>query len=723
MSLGSPMSDDELLAQLDVMERQAVGYFDNEIAGEQAKAMDYYLSKPFGNEEDGRSDVISSDVWDVVEGMTPQIAKPFFASDDLVKFNPVSPQDEQAAKQETEYVNWLVVQKNDSFNEIVAAIKTGLLQKNAIAKYWWETSTRSTIERYEGLTDDQFALILQDPNIKVVQHSSQTVQVPGIDPQSGQQVMQEETTHDCQLRVSHEHGEAKWSVLAPEEVLVGRDTRSTNLKSGRYVAHITRKTLSELREMGYDVADDIPDDNTPDTRFSPQYQARRNAEESEYHSIMPLDPALREVTFKDELVRIDYDGDGIAELRRICRVGREIFVNEETEEVNFVAWTPYVQPFKFYGRCPADETIEIQRVKTTLWRQSLDNIYTINNNRVYASEGVNLDDLLDNQIAGVVRVDTKGQPIGGHVMSAEIQPIGAVVQPMIEYLDSAKENRTGFSRYNQGAADLGNQKTLGEVQIVTQQSNQRADLIARTFAEQFLKPLMLGVHGLVRRHATQAETVQIRGQWVNVDPRDWVTRTDMTISVGLGNADQQMQMQAAQQLIGAQMNFAKLQIPGLVSPENFYNSAAKLAESMGEKSPEKYFTDPANSPPPSPPDPMQDPNYMLEVAKHKQKDREMDQKHEQAMAELRIRERDSVINGLVAAGNMEANIAKAIQEPTLMSHLERVQKQLESLQTQAATDTGEDGQEEESAETVPQENPEPPQIAMGAQPGGADGQA
>ncbi len=675
------MSDDELLAQLELWERQAVGFYGGDIAGEQSKAMDYYLGKPFGNEDEGRSRVVSSDVWDVVEGLCPLVLKPFVSSDDVVKFDPVGPDDEDAAQQETDYINSIVVQKSDAFNELLAAVKTGLLQKNAVAKYWWETSKRTTIERYQGITDDQFALMMQDPDVTVVQHT----ETPGQPDPTGQP---SPPTHDVVLRVSHEHGQAKYAVLPPEEFRISRDATSPNPQKAHYVAHVTKKTLSELREMGYDVKDDVQD-FSPDPHMMGQYLARREGDETEYGNFQTRDPSMREVTFHDEICLVDYDGDGIAELRRICRVGKEILLNEETEEINYVSWTPYLQPFKFYGRCPADETTEIQLVKSTLWRQSLDNIYTINNNRNFVSSKVNLDDLLDNVIAGVVRVDAPGD-VGGHVMAAPIQPIGGVVQPMIEYLDSAKENRTGFTRYNQGTDSNSLNKTATGVRVISEAGNQRVELISRAFAEQFLKPLMLGIHGLCRRHATQQEIVRLRGKWVPVDPRDWVTRYDMTVSVGLGNADKQMQMQAAQLLIQTQHMVSP--IPGLVQPENVYNAAAKLAQSIGEKSPEKYFSDPSKQPPQPPPDPTQDPEVMFKVAEKQQKDRELDLKERQ----VTIQEKQFLVDSLIATGNMEANIAKAVQEPSLMGHLDRVQNQLEALQAD--------------------DNPEPPAVASGAQP-------
>lgn len=175
------MEDRELLASIETMERQAVGYFTSEIQKEQTRNLDYYLSKPFGTEEDGRSQVISSDVWDVIEGMTPIILEPFVSSEDVVRFNPVGADDEKSAQQESDYINWVVTQKNDSFNELHAAVKTGLLQKNAVAKYWWEKSRKATIERYFGLSDDMYALLVQDEDVEITEHNE--TQSPGPDGQ------------------------------------------------------------------------------------------------------------------------------------------------------------------------------------------------------------------------------------------------------------------------------------------------------------------------------------------------------------------------------------------------------------------------------------------------------------------------------------------------------------------------------------------------------------
>lgn len=648
------MSDDDIRAFINDRESRAER---PEIAAEQALAMDYYLRRPMGNEEEGRSQVISSDVWDVVEGLTPQVVEPFISTPDLVSFNATGQEDEEAAKQESDYVGYVITQRNDAFIQFVAWVKCGLLLKNGVVKWWWDTTHRVTIETYRGITADILASLKVDPEVTIINFSENPPEqpIPDLsaqqapmlggppDPQGAQPGMQQdmqpdmaapppEPTYDVRVRVRRKDGFARYEVVPPEELLViGRDP---NIGKASFVQHRTRMTLSDLRELGYDIDEDIDDGGQGDVTMSVVYTSRNASTDPMFNTKddSPTDPSLREVWFRESYCRVDVDGDGIAELRKICMVGDKVLAKDEVEEIPFASWTPYQQLFQYDGRSPADETLEVQDIKTTLLRQLFDNIYTINNNRVFAGPDVDLDDLLDNQIAGVVR--TKGKsPISQQVMALPVVPLGPIIQPAIEYTDEMKENRTGFSRYNQGSADLGNQKTLGEVQLVTGMSGRRSGLIVRSLAEQGMKPLMLGMHGLLRRHATKAETVRLRGKWVQIDPRSWRERMDMSVSVGLGTMDKQTELATSQELLKMQAGLAPA---GIVTPENQYNAASKFVTLTGEKNPDKYFTHPEKMPKQAPPDPMQDPKVMLAVAGHKleaekvqreldQRDRELDQ--------------------------------------------------------------------------------------------------
>lgn len=677
------MTEAELLSQVELLESQCGNINNSEVAREQSTAMNYYLSQPLGTEEEGRSSVISSDVWDVVEGLTPLVLKPFVSSDDIVRFNPEGPDDEEKADQESDYINHVVTQKNDVFDTLVAWVKTGLLQKNGVVKYWWETSKRSSIERYEGLSDDVYTTLIQDDSVHVVSHT-ETPGQPTQDPQTGQPV-QGEPTHDVVLRISEEIGEPKYCVIPPEEFRISRDATSSNPKNARFVQHLTRKTISQLREMGYDVPDDINDSASTgdDPYMSEQYRARRQEDQGQFINIETNDPSTREVLYRETLMYVDFDGDGMAELRKVCIVGSTILENEETEEINFCGWTPYPQPFKFDGRCPADETVEIQLQKSTLLRQTFDNIYTSNNNTRYISNKVNLDDMVDNQIAGLVRVDA--EIVANHIWAPPLTPIGDVTMGMVEYLDSAKENRTGFTRYNQGTDSNSLNKTATGIRIIAEAGNERVNLVSRCFAEQGLKPLMLGIHGLCRRHSTKKETMRLRGKWVEVDPRDWRTRYDMSVSVGLGSSDKQIQMQGAQLLLQTQANL--MQVPGLISPKNFYEAGAMLAKSLGEKNPDKFFTQPPDQPRP-PPDPTEHPEFKLKAAEISLNAHKVDEDSKFRERELALKEKETQIkdrDSLVKADIGEAEVALAAEAQghdmtlQLMEAVKGIQAQLHQM--------------------------------------------
>ena len=288
----------------------------------------------------------------------------------------------------------------------------------------------------------------------------------------------------------------------------------------------------------------------------------------------------------------------------------------------------------------------------------MDNIYGINNNRVYIGAGVNVDDLIDNEIGGFIRFDGN---VNEQVREAAITPINEVTMPMVEYFDSAKENRTGFTRYNQGTDSNSLNKTATGIRIIAEAGNERVGLTSRSFAELGLKPLMLGIHGLCRRHSTKSEVVKLRGKWVTVNPRDWKTRYDMTVSVGLGTSDKTMQMQGAQLLLDKQVELKQLGST-IVTDKNLYASSAKLAQAVGEKNPDKFFTAPPDEPQP-PPDPMDNPEVMFKTKELKQKDEELalkkSQFDHQVMSDNRefaLKDHESKRTGLESHARLEKEI-------------------------------------------------------------------
>jgi hypothetical protein len=597
------MTDDELHAALDEEESDAV-MFGNDISEERGKLMEYYLGYPLGNEDPDRSQVISTDVLDGVEGMLPVVLRPFVSSDDVVVFSPVGKEDVEQAEQETAFVQHVFNQKLDGFGLLYRAAKEGLLQKVGVVQYYWGTRERVELERYRGLTDDQTAMTLQD-DVEVVQHSSYPApgMLPQQDPQTGQPLPLPQL-HDLVVRARKKTGCPVAEVVPPEEFIICRDAREPDPKKARFCGRLVEKTISELRQEGFDVGDDISDDATDELTMRRERQARDGAATAAGDD-PESSPASRKVLVRESYPLIDFDGDGIAERRRIVRVGRNILVNEEVEEVPFVAWTPYIMAHRFHGLCPADVLMDIQLQKSTLLRASFDNAYSSNNNRVAVSNKVNLDDLITNPVAGIVRVDR--DELRNDIMPMPVQPIAAVTMPLMEYLDQAKESRTGFNRRNQGIDKDAINKTATGLALMMDAEGERMELLARTFAETFVKPLMIALHGLLQRHSERAEVFRLRNKWVEVNPRQWRTRYDMTVQVGLGTGNKNQMRSDMQAILTAQKE-ALMAGAQVTDQKRLYNALVKMTRAMGIKEVDEFWHDPwgppdPEAPPPQPPQP------------------------------------------------------------------------------------------------------------------------
>ena len=240
-------------------------------------------------------------------------------------------------------------------------------------------------------------------------------------------------------------------------------------------------------------------------------------------------------------------------------------------------------------------------------RLAVDNGYLAANGRWAVSDRVNLDDMLVSRPGGIVRVD--GDPNGAMLPMISPQNTANQIQ-MIEYLDAVKENRTGVTKYNQGLDSNSLNKTATGINQIMNAAQQRIELIARLFAEGGVKQLFLLIHGLVRRHENKEQIVQIRNQWVPINPREWVKRTDLSISVGLGTGNKNEKLG---HLVNAFQMSANLVPLGIVNPVNMYNLMKEVYINAGFKDPEKFLSDPSQMPPMPP-----QPNPLIQVEQIKQ---------------------------------------------------------------------------------------------------------
>jgi hypothetical protein len=562
------MSLELLKSAIEQQERLALGYQSGELSQARADALRDYLSEPYGNEVEGRSQVVTSDVADTIEGVLPGLIRVFTSGEDICQFQPSGPEDEETAKQETDIVNYFLTQSNNFTPFLQTWLRDGLISINGYAKIVWEDDEYQDQETYNNLDENELAYLLQSPELEVVEQSQDEMGFWAV-----------------KLKKTVNRGRIKLYNCPPEQILVNNDHTEVSLRNARFVQHRVKMTISEIREMGYKIDDDIGDEY--DNDWTDEWDARDRWETMTFSEGETNDPASRVVTFRETYIRYDFDGDGHTELRRVCSIGSTVLQNEEWDSIPICAWTPVIMPHRHVGRGMAEQVADVQKTKTSILRTALDSLYLSIHGRWAVSDSVNLDDMLVSRPNGVVRLHDGALPSQGHIMPLIPPALAGQAFPALEYMDSVRESRTGITRYNQGLDANSLNKTATGVQSIMSAAQGRIELIARTFAETGLKDLVLMAHELIRKHCDKDMVVKLRNKWVPVDPRVWKTRFDMTISVGLGTGNREQQMAHLMAIMNIQREAFQI---GIASPENIYNSATKMAEIAGFKSPELFFT-------------------------------------------------------------------------------------------------------------------------------------
>jgi len=628
MAKGKPLTELEVGSIVSSEIKASLGYIGSDITEQRQKSLEYYFGEPFGNEQEGRSQVVSTDVSDVIESILPTLLRTFAASDEIVKCEPVTAEDEEVAKQASDYLNYIFNKDNDGFITLYTLFKDALIQKNGVAKIYWDNSTKRERESYERLSEDEYTMLLDEDGVEVKEHTEyddesavkerdkvleEVAQLgQAVDPMMLDQLENAPIPmlHDVVIERIETFGKVKIEAIPPEEFLIER--RAKSIQDANFVAHRTTVTRTQLIEAGFDhdkvysLPSDTQDKYNEEkiTRFrNLDYDYDSNAGEA----------STDEISIFECYIRIDEEGDGIAKLRKVTLAGTEgytVLDNELCDSIPFVSVTPIIVPHRFYGRSVSEMTEDLQLIKSTVMRQLLDNMYLTNNNRVAVMDGqVNLDDLLTNRPGGVVR--TKGSP-GQVMMPMQTQTINSQAFPMLEYLDTVREQRTGITRYSQGMDADSLNKTATGVNTILSQAQMRVELIARIFAETGVKDMFLKMFELIVKHQDKERIVKIRNNFVPFRPMEWRNRCNISISVGLGTGSRDQQLSILNNILQTQLKGLELQgspAGPMVNLRNIYNTLSKIVENAGLKNPNAFFTDPdvgmQNMPPPQPPQPTE----------------------------------------------------------------------------------------------------------------------
>ena len=628
--------EQELKATITSETSDALGYQNGKLVQERSLALDYYNSEKMGNEVEGRSQVISSDVLEAVESVLPSLLRIFTAGDDIVKFEPVGQEDEEASKQATEYINHIIFKDNDGWRIFYTWFKDALIQKNGFIKHYYKYEDEYLKESYKGLTDIEYQALLIDDAVEVLNVEEKTEQKIVMTEQGEMNDVQ--TTFDVDVRRKSSSGKICIENIPPEEMLLSK--RAKTLQDAPFVAHRIKKTVSDLIAEGYDrkKIEDLP-----------SYETTNNNQEDLSRNIFDdsginenADPSMREVLVQECYIRSDVDNDGIAELLKVICVGdsNEILDVEEISYIPFSTITPIINPHRLFGMSVADLVMDIQQIKSVLLRQCLDNAFLMNNSRVLAVENqVNLDDLLSSRAGNIVRVKTPNA-----VVPMQAQNFMQEGLAMMEKIDQMKESRSGISRMQQGLDPNTIQKshtTATGVREAMQSAGQRIETIARVFAETGMKDLMNCLLKLTTQYQDHKRVIKIRNEYVPIDPREWKNKFNLSINVGLGTGSHEQRLQILGQILGIQ---EKILMSGskLANEQNIYNTLERMVHNAGFKSPQEFFTNPETLPPEPPKDPMQENPLLIatqqQIEADKQKNiAELQLKKEKMEAELQLK--------------------------------------------------------------------------------------
>ena len=591
------MDLDELQGIISMELTDAVSYIDTDLSPIRAKGTEYYRGDLFGTEEDGRSQVVAMEVRDTVSAMMPSLMRIFFSTENTVEFVPTGPEDVANAQQATDYCNFIFNSDNNGFLTTYATFKDSLVRKCGIMKCWWEEDETVRIEEYSGL-DDQTLQILMQEQTDVMVMNTYPDQVMG-------------QLHDVQIKRKIKGGRVRIMSVPPEELLLDRRARSFD--DSAIIAHRQMATVAQLIEMGYE-EDEVRENITSNDLDTNEEYLARQPMSSFGVSVESANPMMERVLYVEAYLRVDYDKDGIPELRKVCCIGSgyKIVRNLPTSYIPFVDFPcdpePHTSPLE--AMSIFDITHDLQEIKSEILRNTLDSLAQSIHPRTAIVEGqVNIDDVLNNETGAIIRMRAPGM-----VQPFSTPFVGQAAFPMLDYIDQIREDRTGMSKAAMGLnADALQSSTKAAVAATISASQGRIELISRLMAEG-MKKLFKSILFLVTTHQDKARMVRLRNEFVQIDPRAWDAAMDCSINIGLGNGDTNERIAALMQ-IAAKQQEAITQLGAvnpLVTPAQFSSTLRKIVELSGFRDPSQFFNQiPADYQPPAPPQPKPTPEEVL----------------------------------------------------------------------------------------------------------------
>ena len=629
----------------------SIGFYGGELSEQRKNALKFYLGEPLGNEVEGQSQVRSQDVLEVVESILPSMMRIFTQGESIVRFEPTGPEDVAYADQASDYINHVFMKDNNGYSILHTMFKDALISKNGFVKYYWKNDKEQKEESYENLSIAEYQALLADNEVEIVEveDTSTELDVENAD------IM--EVTYNVTVKRVKDFGRVIVESVPPESMLISKTANS--LDDCNFIAQRVFKTRSELISMGFDkkIVNELP--VADEEIYNTEAVTRRSYDDEtmpqEYQNI---DPLLTRVAVVDCYMKCDFDNDGIAELRHIVVGGTgansyHILENEPIEQIPFAMVTAIPMPHRFYGLSIYDLIGDVQEIKTTLLRQTLNNAYLQNNARTVVVDGqANIDDLLTSRAGGIVRV--KSPNAVTPLASPNFMSQGLA---MLDKVDNIRESRSGVSKVQMGLdADQINKShtTATSANVMMNASTQRIELYARNFSEG-VKRMFQGILQLVCKYQDQERIIKLRNRFVPMNPREWLDRYNATVQVGLGTGSQDQRLEVLGRVLAVQEKLISAGGMGIVDPQKIYNTLEKYLENAGYKDASQFFNNPATMPPPQPRQARPDPTVQLAQAEQ-QRLRAKDQ------AELQLKARKQQVDETFKAEKLNLDQQKLATE-------------------------------------------------------------
>lgn len=573
------MNERELAAAIDDADRNSVTesgdfYDDNE------KYLKYYLGDPFGDEVEGRSQVISTDVQDLVESDMPSLARVFLGAGDPVEFRSSSPDKVsiQEAKDKQAMVSWIISNVKNSFRTQHDWLKGSEIQSLSPLEYGIEEVERARTKRYRGMSEEELAILMadleDDPQVDKVDIAEQDEsENPG--------------TFDVLIKITSKTQEYFMRCVPVDDFIISRN--AWNKDDADIVGKRFTKSRGQLIAEGFDyetvntLPSDEGDENNSlkEIRYSGQGGEAAETEVDGWANQM--------VSGIDCYVKIDYDGDGISERRHVIKCGNEILTNEAFDHVPYAIISSMLMPNNIVGRPRAELAMQYQRTNSVLRRQILDNVYAVNNPRNVVSDAVEIDDMLDIRLNGIIRTD--GNPAES-VMPLVTPYIGDKALQVVQYLDSARAQSTGSLMSNQGLeADNLHKETATRFEGMEEAAKSKIELVARVIAETGYKDLWEGMAWFATHYQDTDLEMYVLGREMVVNPANWKFDHHVGATVGTGAGDDDKTLRNLSALYNAQNQLIMEGSP-LADDQKRYNTLNGMVKALGKTNTSEYFNNP-----------------------------------------------------------------------------------------------------------------------------------